>query len=251
MLADHDDSSHRVNIGDTERWVSLLGGSLLALYGITRHSKTGLAMALLGGAVALRAVKGHSGTYQRLGMRSFSGAGGERNSIRGPAVRVERSITVDRPVEEVYRFWRDLENLPRFMEHLIDVRMLPSGFYRWVAKAPMGTVEWDAEILEDQVPWLISWRSVEGSAIDNAGSVRFSQSAGGQGTEVRVELAYKPPAGAMGALVARLLGEEPSVQVRDDLERFKEIVESGETAVISSWTASYGKARDHLGSASE
>ena len=247
MLADHDDSSHRVNMGDMERWVSLVGGGLLALYGITRRDKTGLAMTLLGGAVALRAVQGHSAAYERFGIRSFSGAGGENNSIRGQAVRVERSITVDRPIDEVYHFWRDLENLPRFMEHLIHVRLLPTGRYRWVAKAPMGKVEWDAEILEEQVPWLISWRSVDDSAIDNAGSVRFSQAPGGRGTQVRVELAYKPPAGVVGAMVARLLGEEPSVQVRDDLARFKEIMESGEAATAAIRITGNGEARDEPG----
>lgn len=220
-----------INLSDSERVVSVMGGGLLALYGLGRRDRLGIAIALLGGVVALRGARGHSDLYERMGVQAFSGAEGEGNAIRGPAIRVDHAIVVDRPVDEVYRFWRDFENLPRFMDHLVSVERLPSGLYHWVAKAPVGTVEWEAEILEEQVPWLISWRSVEGSQVDNAGSVRFSPSDGG-GTEVRIEIAYKPPAGALGAVVARWLGEEPGVQVRDDLERFKQIVESGEAARI-------------------
>jgi len=225
-------SSRLVNMTDVERWSSLVGGALLAAWGLRRRDPLGFAAALLGGAVALRGAHGHSGIYDRLGVRKFSGARGTGNVIRGQAVRVERSITVRRPMDEVYRFWRAFENLPRFMEHLEEVRPLGGGLYRWVARGPFGAVTWDAEIIEEQVPWLISWQSIPGSQVGNAGSVRFSPAAAG-GTEVRVELAYKPPAGVLGAAVARLLGREPAIQVDADLRRFKEILEALAPVIVS------------------
>lgn len=212
---------------DVSRWAALVGAGAVTLYGLSRRDRAGAIIALVGGAMLIGAARGSSWIDDWLGIESFDGAGGEANVLRGRAVRVAHSVVVDRPVDVVYHYWRDLENLPRFMRHLVSVEALPSGRYRWVAKAPVGTVEWDAEILEEQVPWLISWRSLPGSRIDNAGSVRFSPNASGIGTEVRVELAYKPPAGSLGAVAARLMGEEPHVQVREDLERFREILETG------------------------
>jgi uncharacterized membrane protein len=148
---------------------------------------------------------------------------------RGRALYVQASVTVNRPSDEVYRFWHDFENLPRFMNHLEAVRMTGDGRSRWTAQAPAGrTVEWDAEIIEDRPNQLIAWRSMPGAKVPNAGRVSFMRAAGGRGTEVRVELEYRPPAGALGKAVAKLFGEEPEQQVRDDLRRFKQVIETGE-----------------------
>ncbi len=144
-------------------------------------------------------------------------------------LHVTKSVTVRRPREDVYRFWRDLENLPGFMQHLESVKTTGDARSHWVAKAPAGaTVEWDAQITEDRTNELISWRSLEGSDIQNHGSVRFSDAPGDRGTEVHVELQYDAPAGNVGATVAKLFGEEPAQQVRDDLRRFKQVIETGE-----------------------
>lgn len=144
-------------------------------------------------------------------------------------IRTKRSITVNRPVAEVYGFWRNFENLPQFMRHLESVRVTGDRRSHWVAKAPAGqTVEWDAETLEDRENELISWRSVEGSDIFNAGNVRFMSAPGNRGTEVRVELAYDPPFGKLGSKVAMLFREEPGQQVMDDLRHFKQVMETGE-----------------------
>ncbi len=141
-------------------------------------------------------------------------------------------ITVNRPAEELYRFWHDFENLPRFMDHLESVQATGDGRSHWKAKAPAGqSVEWDAEVIEDHPNELIAWRSLDGTGVNNAGSVRFNAAPGDRGTEVRVELRYDPPGGALGGAVARLFGEEPGQQVRDDLRRFKQVVETGETTV--------------------
>lgn len=151
---------------------------------------------------------------------------------RGAAgVEVKQAITVNSSPEEVYRFWRDFENLPRFMTHLESVRITGDRRSHWVATAPMGTtVEWDAEIVEDEPNRRIAWRSLEGADVESSGSVRFEPARGRPGTEVHVEFQYTPPGGAAGAAVAWLFGEEPSQQVRDDLRRLKQVLETGQIA---------------------
>jgi uncharacterized membrane protein len=147
----------------------------------------------------------------------------------GAAMRVSQAVTINRSPEELYRFWRDFQNLPRFMKHLESVQTLEGQRSHWVAKGPAGTtVEWDAEILEDHPNELIFWRSIEGAEVDNTGSVRFERAPGGRGTVVRVRMQYDPPAGVVGATVAKLFGEDPAWQVKDDLRRFKQLMETGE-----------------------
>lgn len=223
---------HSLNMSDGERLATLAGGGLLAALGARRGSPAGFALALIGGGLALQGLRGHSPLNQWLGVQRFAGARGLANVIRGQAIHVERTITVQRPVEDVYGFWRRFENLPRFMDHVLAVRPVAPNVYHWVARAPIGAVEWDAEVFEEHSPWFIAWRSLPSSSIQNAGSVRFSPAPAGRGTEIRVTLAYKPPAGLLGAAIARLLGEEPTVQVRDDLRRFKQIMEAGEVPTV-------------------
>jgi uncharacterized membrane protein len=153
-----------------------------------------------------------------------------RESLKAPgAVRVERVTTVNRPIHEVYDFWKRFENFPKFMRHLVSVESLPNGRSRWRAKGPAGmTVEWEAELIEERQSEWIAWRSVEGSGIQNSGSVRFSPAPGARGTEVRVQLQYNPPAGSVGRGIAWLFGEEPDQQIHHDLHRFKQLMETGE-----------------------
>lgn len=154
-------------------------------------------------------------------------------------IRVRKSITVNRPADEVYGFWRNFENLPRFMKHLESVQMTGDRRSHWTAQAPAGTtVEWDAETTEDRPNELIAWRSVEGADVPNAGVVRFVPAPGGRGTEVHVDLRYDPPAGKLGKLVAKLFGEEPSQQVDGDLRRFKQVLEIGEVVYSDASIAS-------------
>lgn len=146
-------------------------------------------------------------------------------------MRVKKAITIGRPVAEVYQFWRDLENLPRFMYHLQMVEETGGNRSHWTAKAPAGsTVEWDAEITEERPNELIAWRSIGGKDDDvqNNGVVRFVEAPGGRGTEVHVMLDYDPPAGKAGALFAKLFGEDPAEQTGDDLYRLKQVLETGE-----------------------
>jgi len=145
------------------------------------------------------------------------------------SIHVAKSLIINKPPDEIYRFWRDFKNLPRVMEHLQSVEITDSKRSRWVAKGPVGkTIQWEAEITEERPNEMIAWRSIEGSTVEHAGSVKFEPAPGGRGTLVRVELSYRPPAGRVGATVAKLLGEEPQLQLEEDLRRLKQIMEAGE-----------------------
>jgi uncharacterized membrane protein len=147
-------------------------------------------------------------------------------------IQAKGSCIVNRSPEEVYRFWRDFQNLPRFMRHLESVEDLGDGRSHWVAKGPAGmNVEWDATLVADVPGEVITWRSVENADVDNAGAVRFERAPGDRGTIVKVNFQYNPIGGVLGATVAKLFGEEPSQQLDDDLRRFKQVMEVGEVVV--------------------
>ena len=215
------------NVGEVERWVSLLGGGLLALDGLRRGSLGGLVEAGAGASLLTRGLTGHCGLYATLGINTAR-HGPAASVSAGRGVKVVKAVTINRPAEELYRFWRNFENLPRFMRHLESVKVEGNRSH-WIARAPAGfTVAWDAEIINEQPNTLIAWRSLEGSQVSTAGSVHFSRAPGNRGTEVRVTLKYDPPAGKLGTLVARLFGEEPGQQIDEDLRRFKQLTEAGE-----------------------
>lgn len=155
--------------------------------------------------------------------------GGARTTGRDhPALRVSKSITIQRSRHDVYHFWRDLRNLPRFMAHLESVQV-ENGVSYWRAKAPAKTtVAWKAQVVIDRPGEAIGWRSLPGSEIRNMGMVHFLAAPGGKGTEVRVDLQYEPPAGRVGAAIAKLFGENPEQQVDGDLRRLKQVLETGE-----------------------
>jgi uncharacterized membrane protein len=168
-------------------------------------------------------------TGRRLGRTPDWREAPTESAPRSGAVHVQESITVGRPPEEVYRFWRDFEHLPEFMEHLESVQVLDDRRSHWRARAPAGSsVEWDAEIVDDQPNELIAWRSTGTPEVPNRGTVRFVAAPGGRGTEIHVELRYDPPGGKAGALVAKLFGKAPSQQVKSDLRRLKQVLETGE-----------------------
>jgi uncharacterized membrane protein len=219
-----------INVGPTERWASIISGGAMALYGLTRGNLGGMALALVGGGLIYRGATGHCGLYERLGVNTAR-AKSRAASIPGErGIKVEKSITVNRQPEELYRFWRNFENLPKFMSHLESVRVTGDRRSHWVAKAPAGaSVEWDAEIINEKENEMIAWRSLEGADVDNAGSVHFTRATGGRGTEVRVVLEYDPPGGALGALFAKVFGQAPDQQIQEDLRRFKQVMEAGET----------------------
>lgn len=224
-----------VNIDDVERWASLVVGSLLAVYAVSRGGKAGLAAGAAGGMLIYRAARGHSTLYQAMGIEDAPAHVAPVMTLahrRGVSVR--RSIAVNKPVDEVYAFWRNFENLPRFMRHLESVACDGPHVSHWVARAPAGRrVSWDAEIVEEQPNARISWRSLEDADVRNAGTVEFERAPGGRGTNLRVSLSYVPPGGKVGAVIAKLFGEEPGLQVQEDLRRLKQILEAGEIPTVA------------------
>jgi len=155
----------------------------------------------------------------------------------GEGVKVVKSITVNRPASELYNAWRNFEGLPRFMRHLVSVTSQGNRSH-WVAHGPAGTtVEWDAEIHNEDPNRLIAWRSVEGSQVATAGSVHFNQAPDGRGTEGEGTLKYNPPAGKLGSWLAWAFGEEPGQQIEEDLRRFKQLMEAGQMATTSGQAA--------------
>jgi len=218
------------NLSELERWASVAAGAGLAIYGLSHLRKTGWLYAAIGGLLLRRGVTAHCDVYESLGMNTAVDPGDTRAALRGPrGVNVLESVTINRPIEELYRFWRNLENLPQFMRHLESVERVTDTISHWRAKAPAGSlVEWDAEIHNEVPNQVIGWRSLEGADVVSAGSVNFDAAAGGRGTRVTVHLQYSPPGGKVGAAVARLFGRDAETEIREDLRRFKQLVEAGE-----------------------
>lgn len=218
------------NISDAERWGSIAGGAALATIGLVRRGLGGWLMAGLGAALLQRGFTGHCNVYQALGLNTAGTGDDTRSALGGSAgVNVREIVVINRPIEELYRFWRNLENLPRFMEHLESVERLTDTISRWRAKGPAGTVlEWNAEINNEVANKVIGWRSLEGADVVSAGSVNFEPMRDGSGTRVTVRLQYSPPAGKVGAAIASLFGRDAATEIRQDLQRFKQLVEVGE-----------------------
>jgi len=221
------------NVGERERWASLIGGGSLVAFGVAQRDLKGLALAAIGGGLMLRGATGHCNIYEKLGRNTAErgkapGTGRHASVPYELGIRVDNSVDINKPAAELFRFWRNFENLPMFMRHLNSVKMLDDRRSHWSAQGPAGTsVEWDAEVINEIENELIGWRSLEGSEVDNAGSVRFSPLPNGRGTRVSVSLQYNPPAGSLGAAVAKLLGTDPKKQVQTDMRRFKELMETG------------------------
>ncbi|WP_188194780.1 SRPBCC family protein [Nonomuraea sp. SYSU D8015] len=207
--------------------VSALGWALNARRG-GRRLRAGFASAALVGIAAVDLM-----TAARVARSRAVTAGGR-------TMRLERSVTINRPVSEVFSFWRDFTNLPRFMTHLDRVEVLDERHSHWVAKAPMGHVAWDAEIIAEEQDRMIAWRAIGAPGVPNAGQVTFAAAPGGRGTEVRVRLAYRPPGGAVGVALARLAGREPDQQVREDLRRLKQVLECGEVIAVDERVSARG-----------
>ena len=205
------------NVSDTERWASLIGGGALVLMGLKQGSLRGALTAIAGGGLIYHGATTQSSLQDKVGMSQ--------------SIKVEKTVTINKSPEELYRFWHNFENLPTFMKHLKFVNVINDTRSHWIANAPMGaSVEWDADIVNDQPNKLIAWTSVEGADIENSGFVRFTPAPANRGTEVKVVIEYNPPGGAIGAVIAKLFGEEPEQQAGDDLHRFKQLMEAGEIA---------------------
>jgi uncharacterized membrane protein len=226
-----------VNVADVERWASALGGAALTAYGISQlkdRTPAGGAIAAAGTMLMYRGATGHCPMYAATGINTASD-GDTRAALSGRlGVNVETAVTINRRPEELYLFWRNFEQLPCFMEHLVSVTQLDDTRSHWVAKAPAGrTVEWNAEIINEIPGELIAWRTFPGSNVISAGSVHFTRATGGRGSEVRVRMQYNVPGGKLASALAWMLGEEPSQTIEEDLRRFKRLMETGEIPTTS------------------
>jgi len=216
------------SIGDFERWASLFSATALVAYGLSRRNVPGTMLALAATPIAYR---GLAGEWPRIG-NSPHAASDTRVALTGDrGIHVRESVRISKPVAEVYRFWRNLENLPRFMQHLERVTDLGNRRTHWVACGPAGVrVEWDAETINEVENKVIGWRSLPGADVVSAGSVNFDTARNGESTQISVHLQYAPPAGQAGKLVAMLFGREPSQTIREDMRRLKQLLEAGEIA---------------------
>jgi uncharacterized membrane protein len=222
------DALSRNSATELERWVTLAASAAVMAYGLSRRTAAGTFLAV---AAAPFAYRGATGQWPRL-PESYGASDDTKIALSGDGgTHVRESVHVQKPVEEVYRFWRQLENFPCFMSYLDQVNDLGNGRSHWVANGPAGLkVEWDAEIINEVENKVIGWRSLPGSEVVTAGSVNFSPAPDGLGTEVSVHLQYEPPAGKAGTLVASLFGREPSQTIHEDLHRVKDMLEAGETS---------------------
>jgi uncharacterized membrane protein len=189
------------------RWGPLVGGGALTALGITRRSLGGLALAGAGGWLIYRGV---------------------RDRGKGIGVQVRTSFTINKPLEDIWLFWRNFENLPCFMTHLDSVKVSSDRYSFWTANSPLGKVSWHVEIVDERANEYLVWRSLPGSAVENQGSIELRPAPAGRGVEIRVVLDYRPPSRRVSATVAALFGEAAEWQVREDLRHFKQLMEAGE-----------------------
>lgn len=190
------------------RWGALIAGSTLAIIGVTRGSKTGAALATAGGLLAY---------------------GGTRIPSQPRDIHAEASFTVNVSPEEAFRYWSNFENLPKFMFHLQSVKPVEEGRWQWIARGPANMpITWTAQVADQRENQWLVWRSLPDSQLPNRGSVEFRPVPGNRGTEVRVAMDYRPPAGMAGKVFARLFGKEPNQAIYEDLRHFKQLMETGE-----------------------
>lgn len=225
------------NVGAPERLVSAAAGGALLVYGVKQGGVGGTLLSVLGGAMLYRGATGHCHLYDAAGIDTANLEERARKSpyLRGflsGRIHLIKSVTINRPVSELYEFWKNFENFPQFMKHVKSITKTGDNTWHWEAKGPWGmTVGWDASITSDIENQRIGWQSLEGSDTPNSGVVAFTPKVG-RGTKVTVTMTYEAPGGKLSEWAAWALGEEPSLQVADDLRRLKMLMETGEIITI-------------------
>jgi uncharacterized membrane protein len=213
--------SSRVNVGKTERIISVAAGALLAFLAAKNFNKSksgSVAMLTTGGSLLFRGATGYCPVNESIGRNTNS-------SLQVSPVEVSQVLTINRPRSEVYAYWRKLENLPRFMEHLKEVKQIDNKRSHWEALIPKmlgAPIKWDAEITVEEGDSRLAWRSIANSTVDNAGEVRFIDSPNNRGTEMHVRISYRPPVGDLGKGIAKLFNPMLENMIKTDLKRFKQ-----------------------------
>jgi uncharacterized membrane protein len=227
----------QVNVGHNERLVSVAAGAVLALFGLGRRSIPGLLAAGVGGMMVYRGATGHCPMYGAMGLDTAH-EGGQRTAedeIAEHGIHIVQAFLINRPAEELYRFWRNFENLPQFLTHIDRIEVQGDRRSHWVARLSRlagGNIEWDAEITRDEPNTLIAWRSLPGSDIDTTGEVRFAKAMGDRGTEMHVVMNFVPPASAVAGMFPSLFNKATRRMMRTDLGRFKALMEVGEILTL-------------------
>lgn len=221
--------SGKLNVGPTERIVSAIAGGVLIATGIINIKKrpaVGIASALTGSSLLFRGSTGYCFVNEAVGR--------DTSTQTPTAISIKETVTINRDRYDVYDAWRGLENLPLFMQHLQSVKEVTNTRSHWVAQVPkgLGTIEWDANIVREEPGEVLSWKSIPGAMVDNAGEVVFKDAPGNRGTELHAIISYIPPAGDVGKLAAKLLNNAFDRLVREDMRRFKRMIETGELPVI-------------------
>lgn len=217
---------------DASRLGYLVGGGLLMALGLRRGSWVGGIVSLAGADLVSKGLSGqHLPAVLGIGMR---GKGARARIAHTEGVKVDHSVSVMVSPQEAYEFVRDLRQWPVYLKHVQNVQVIDHKHSHWTVKAPAGTtVEWDAEIINEIPGQTIAWRSINSPDIESAGSLRFEALPGDRGTMIRASFQYLPPAGVLGIAIAKLFGEEPEIQVKDDLRRLKQLLEAGEIPTTS------------------
>lgn len=221
-------SIRRRNVGDTERiWTGVAGAALLG-GAMTTPTLAGRAVAAAAAMMLHRSVTGYCPLYGAMeGGPQVERPDHSKNTVVAHAPKVDCSVRIQASADELYRFWRNFENLPHFMSHVRSVHQLDGKKSRWTVDGPMGMpVSWEAEIYNEIPDRLIAWRSCPGSTVAQAGSVRFLPVMGGAFTDVKVSLQYSPPMGRIGAKVSQILGSDPQKQIEEDLQRLRTMMEA-------------------------
>jgi uncharacterized membrane protein len=185
-------------------------------------------MSLVGGTLLYRGATGYCSLYASLGIDTHKGNG------KSEPIHITEALTIDRHKDELYGFWRDADHLPKFMRFLEAVRKIDDRHAEWIARIPgdLGTVRWETEITEDQPGERIAWRTLPGSDIEETGDIRFEAAPGGRGTIVRIDLDYRHPGDGISHLAAKLLKPAFAEMVREDMRRFRSLMETGEVPTI-------------------
>jgi len=228
-----DGPSSTVNISQTERIASTIAAPLLAYVGVKRGGITGIVLGMIAAEMVYRGATGHSPLYQAIGMNTAVAHPNAQVSVpHEQGLHVEQSIFIARPRSELYDFWRNLSNLPRFIPYLKSVSEMGDRYSHWVANGPFGLIQlkWDAEIINEIEDEVIAWRTLPGSMLAHAGSVRFEPSPDNLGTIVRVEMEYAIPGGKIGHTLTEMLGAGPDAEITESLECFRTLMETGKMA---------------------
>ena len=222
--------SAHINVGSQERLISAAAGAALLATGISlfkRSPRFSLLSVLAGSSLLFRGGSGYCPVNEAIDRDTAQ-------PLSTTAISIKETVTVNRDIYDVYQAWRNLENLPLFMHHLQSVKQESATISHWVAQVPknLGTIEWNAVIVQDIEGEILSWKSAPGAMVDNAGEVVFKEAPGNRGTEVHAHISYIPPAGDLGKAVAKLLNDVFARMIREDIRRFKRMMETGELPVI-------------------